>query len=38
LAVLFRELELLAPNSFEGGAETKLGVIKRKRLCQTHTN
>jgi hypothetical protein len=36
LAVLFRELLLLAPNSFEGGAETKLGVIKRTSLTRTH--
>jgi hypothetical protein len=36
LAVLFRELLLLAPNSFEGGAEAKLGVIRRKSLTRTH--
>jgi hypothetical protein len=30
LAVLARELLLLAPNSFEGGAEAKLEVIRLK--------
>ncbi len=34
--VRFNELLLLAPNLFEGGVRTKLGVIKWASLSRTH--